>query len=99
MRADNDNNPISGSIRFSVEPRLVPPTKAARRLHLTLTEFEMKRAALHRSGFPLPCDITGNFDLHAIEAWQDRRSGLASPAVITAFNAADVFAARLAELG
>lgn len=98
MRADNDNNPIAGRIRFAVEPRLIPPTKAARRLHLTLSEFEAKREALCRSGFPSPCDITGNFDLRAIDAWQDQRSGFVSPAV-TASNAADVFAARLADFG
>ncbi|CAN7706427.1 hypothetical protein [Mesorhizobium sp. LjNodule214] len=98
MKPDNDNNPISGNIRFSVEPRLVPPTKAARRLHLTLSEFDAKREALYRSGFPAPCDITGNYDLHAIEAWQDNRSGLASPAVTTS-NAAGIFAARLAAIG
>ncbi len=43
------------SIRFPVEPRLVPVQKAARRLHLTEAEFREKLEALLRVGFPAAC--------------------------------------------
>jgi hypothetical protein len=95
----NDN--VQGAvIRFAVEPRLVTPQKAARRLHLSLTEFENRLLDLLKSGFPAPCDITGNFDLKAIDLWLDRRSGLdfterKSPAG-HARNASDVVWGRLA---
>ncbi|MCK0208356.1 hypothetical protein MWN33_09965 [Starkeya koreensis] len=69
-------NPAPNQIRFAVEPRLVPPTKAARRLHLTLAEFNLKREALYRAGFPQACSVTGHYDLVAIDAWLDRRSGV-----------------------
>jgi hypothetical protein len=38
-------------IRFSVEPRDVPPEKAARRLHVTLAEFTVMLPALMDRGF------------------------------------------------
>lgn len=69
------------SIRFSVEPRLVPAEKAARRLHLTPDDFRAKIEALRREGFPAAEPVTGNFDLVAIDAWLDRRAGLAGRAV------------------
>jgi hypothetical protein len=88
------------AIRFSVEPRLLPPVKAARRLHLTLTEFDDKLAVLLDAGFPGACPITGYYDSHAIEAWQDRRSGLAGTVVASAaLNADDVVMRRLAANG
>lgn len=95
LTAANDNTP--STIRFSVEPRLVPAQKAARRLHLTLSEFMGKSPALHRIGLPQPCPVTGHYDLHAIDAWLDRRAGLAGTP--KARDAADGFAERLAALG
>lgn len=80
MRAANDNFPRGESIRFRVEPRLVPPWKAARRLHLTLPDFQSKLRALINHGFPYPCPITGHFDLVAIDTWLDGIAGLASAA-------------------
>lgn len=62
-------------VRYVVEPRLVPPTKAARRLHLTLPEFRNHLPALRKDGFPAACSITGHFDLKAIDAWLDKRAG------------------------
>lgn len=38
-------------IRFPVEPRDVPPEKAARRLHVTLAEFTVMLPALMDRGF------------------------------------------------
>lgn len=77
MRASNDNMPAPNQIRFIVEPRLIPSTKAARRLHLTLAEFNLKREALYRAGFPQACSVTGHYDIKAIDEWLDRRSGVA----------------------
>ena len=65
------------AIRFPVEPRDVPPNKAARRLHMTLIAFETALPRLTARGFPRADPDTGNYDLKAIDAWMDRRSGLA----------------------
>lgn len=70
--------PAANSVRFPVEPRDVPPAKAARRLHLTLAEFDEMRPRLVRRGFPSPDPDTGMYDLKAIDEWMDRRSGIAS---------------------
>lgn len=67
------------AIRFPVEPRDVPPEKAARRLHLSLPEFEIARARLERRGFPAPDPDTGMYDLKAIDAWMDARHHLTAP--------------------
>jgi len=57
---------------------MVPPQMAARRLGLTLVQFREAREALCRDGMPVPCPVTGYYDLVAIDAWVDRRSGLAA---------------------
>lgn len=44
---------------------------------LSEARFAELLPALHHRGFPFPDETTGNFDLAAITAWQDRRSGLA----------------------
>ncbi len=90
--------PQSSSVRFPVQPRLVPPIKAARYLHLTLAEFSSLLPALQMQGFPKACPITGNYDLVAIDAWQDRRSGLAGGGS-GAQSSAEIAKARLASLG
>ncbi|GAB4072684.1 hypothetical protein KHC28_00755 [Ancylobacter sonchi] len=66
-------------VRFPIDPRDVPASKAARRLHLTIDEFEAKLPALMNRGFPLPDPTTGMFDLKAIDAWMDKRSHLTAP--------------------
>jgi hypothetical protein len=93
----NDNH-RGASIRFPVEPRLVPPQKAARRLHLTEPDFLAKLVALQHIGFPGACPVTGHYDLLAIDAWLDRRAGLGAASGV-AVNARDVFEERLASLG
>jgi hypothetical protein len=60
-------------VRFSVEPRDVPAVKAARRLHLTLHEFEEMKNELFGRGFPHPDSTTGMYDLVAIDRWMDGR--------------------------
>lgn len=61
--------------RYQVEPRLISPEKAARRLGLSLGAFEGRLPLLERDGFPKAHPIIGNYDIQAIDAW------------ITAFNA------------
>lgn len=97
MRAANDNGLVAGGIRFRVEPRLVPKTKAARRLHLTPHEFDARLLRLIASGFPEPCPVIGHFDLVAIDRWLDRSSGLAAPAA--SYDPSVGFEDRLARLG
>jgi len=65
--------PRSASIRFRVDPRDVPPEKAARRLHLTPDDFRAKLPALLARGFPQPDPTTGMFDLAAIDQWMTAR--------------------------
>ena len=67
----------ASAVRFRVDPRDVPPVKAARLLGLTLPIFESTLPRLRSRGFPMPDPDTGNYDLKAIEAWMDWRSGLA----------------------
>ena len=92
--------PRPSSIRFPVEPRDVPAEKAARRLHLTRAQFDEVLPELYTRGFPRPDPTTGMYDLKAIDAWQDARSGLA-PALTEAAmprNAADCFRERASRL-
>lgn len=100
MTPANDNAPTGASIRFVVEPRLIPQQKAARRLHLTSSEFEAKRPALARAGFPKACPITGHFDLKAIDAWLDRQAGLTAALGSTSVSdMTQIVSQRLAALG
>ncbi|AMJ59925.1 hypothetical protein AXW83_06120 [Bosea sp. PAMC 26642] len=66
--------PRSCRVRFSVDPRDVPPAKAARRLHLTIDEFEALLPQLVKRGFPTADADTGNYDLKRIDEWMDNRS-------------------------
>jgi hypothetical protein len=66
--------PISASkIRYRVDPGDVPLEKAARRLHLTPSEFSEKLPNLLARGFPPADPDTGMFDLDAIDLWRRRR--------------------------
>lgn len=66
----------ASNIRFPVQPRMLPLEKVARWLHLTPDEFRAGLPALRMAGFPEACPVTGHYDRKALEAWQDRRSGL-----------------------
>jgi hypothetical protein len=68
----------SNRIRFPVDPRDVPAEKAARRLHLTPSEFHTKLPALLARGFPQPDPTTGMFDLTAIDEWMTARHNAAA---------------------
>lgn len=70
---------VGVSIRSKVEPRDVPPVKAARRLGLTLPEFELVNDSLLRRGFPRPDPTTGLYDLVKIENWMDARDLTIAP--------------------
>jgi hypothetical protein len=70
------SRPAPPPIRHRVEPRDVPASKAARRLHLTLEQFREKLPELHRRGFPTPDPTTGMFFLPAIDKWMEARHGL-----------------------
>ena len=98
MKAANDNGITSNSVRFRVDPRMVPASKAARRLGLTLSEFVQKLPALRGAGLPQANPITGLYDLKAMELWMDRVSGLA-PSAVDEADPREGFEARLARLG
>jgi hypothetical protein len=87
------------SPRFKVEPRDVPPAVAARLLGLTEERFLSCLPDLMARGFPAPDDTTGNYDLKAVNAWQDRRSGFGVAAAQAAKDAQTVVASRLGGLG
>ena len=70
---------VGASLRYRIDPRDVPASKAARRLGLTVVEFNRLKPDLFARGFPKPDPTTGNYDLKAVDAWQDARSGLAAP--------------------
>lgn len=65
-------------IRMRVDPRLVAPEKAARRLGLTLAAFEAMRAELEARGFPRPMPVVGHYALEAVDRWIDEKAGLVS---------------------
>jgi hypothetical protein len=99
MRAPANDNVKGASVRFTVDPRYVPPQKAARRMHLTAPEFTDALPKLLLAGFPAPCPITGHFDLHAMDTWMDRRAGIVQFATVAANDVGNIVSARLAALG
>jgi hypothetical protein len=86
-------------MRFKLPPGGdVPPTVAARRLGLSLAQFEAALPQLQRRSppFPSPDPTTGNFDLEAIDEWRRARYPhlfLTTPQ--TARDARDVVKQRL----
>jgi hypothetical protein len=62
-------------VRFKTSPRDVPPVEAAKRLGLSLDAFLNSLPDLRERGFPEPDSTTGHYDLKAVDAWMDRRSG------------------------
>jgi hypothetical protein len=90
------NAPSADKIRFRVTPRYVPPIKAARRLHLTLEQFELKKGELFARQFPRPDPTTGMYDLCRIDQWMDDRDG--STGHSKPRDAREVIGGRLARL-
>jgi hypothetical protein len=81
-------------IRYRVDPRDVPTNKVARRLHLTMREFDKNKDELFRRGFPRPDPTTGHYDLAAVDRWMDSRHQTKADKLR---DARDVVASRLAE--
>jgi hypothetical protein len=85
---------VSG-IRFRIEPRDIPPEKAARRLGLTMEQFEHLLPRLLSRGFPASDPDTGNYDLDAIDAWRAARHRRLLPAEPAQEHASGRVRARL----
>ena len=66
----------AATIRFPIDPRLVPPVKVARRLGVTFAAFMERLPELERAGFPKPDPVLGNYCLEAVDGWIDRWAGL-----------------------
>ena len=102
VELDYPSMPTAPQVRYRVDPRDVPAEKAARRLHLTPTQFEAKLQELQVRGFPAPDPTTGMYDLCAIDAWMDARSNLPRQEGLTAArgarNAREVFDDRARRL-
>jgi hypothetical protein len=87
-------------MRVRVEPRDVPREAAARRLGLSLGEFDAHYDNLVARGFPAADPDTGNFDLHAIDRWCDARHPhlFGGSAMMQARDARSVVADRIAKM-
>jgi hypothetical protein len=64
---------MTNRMRFRVEPRDVPPQLAARRLGMSIEQFNAALPNLIARGFPKPDPDSGNIDLSAIDRWCDAR--------------------------
>ncbi len=60
--------------RTHILPGDIHPGAAARRMGMTLAEFELVLPRLLSRGFPAADRDTGMFDLDAIDAWRRRRN-------------------------
>ena len=87
--------PQPNKVRFRVDPRGISREKAARRLGIDVTHFDLIEDDLYAQGFPRADPLTGMWDLKAIDAWMDARSGIGSTAATGPLNAQDVFTERL----
>lgn len=87
------------TIRFHVEPRDVPPEKAARRIGLTMERFQELLPRLLSRGFPVSDPDTGNYDLDAIDAWRAARHRPILPATPSPAHPSGLVAARLERMG
>lgn len=87
------------TIRFSVEPRDIPADKAARRLGLTMEQFEALLPRLLSRGFPPSDPDTGNYDLDAIDAWRANRHRRILPSAPSMEQGSGLVASRLERLG
>lgn len=86
------------SIRFHVEPRDVPPEKAARRLGLTTEQFADLLPRLLSRGFPSSDPDTGNYDLDAIDEWRASRHKPVLPGNAKPAHNPGLVAARLEKM-
>lgn len=86
--------------RTHVQPGDVHPGAAARRMGMTITEFEAVLPRLVARGFPAADRDTGMYDLDAIDAWRRKRNpqlfGLTGDVGLR--NAKDVVSDRLSRI-
>ena len=61
-------------VRARIQPGDIPPPAAAKRMGMTLAEFELVLPRLLARGFPGADRDTGMYDLDAIDAWRRRRN-------------------------
>ena len=61
-------------MRFHVQPRCAPSHIAARKIGLTLVQFEAMLPELRKQRFPEPDPVTGNYDLEAIDRYIEARN-------------------------
>lgn len=87
------------SLRFQVDPRDVPPEKAARRLGLTMEAFGTLLPRLLGRGFPPSDPDTGNYDLDAIDAWRAARHRRLLSAPALSEHPTGLVASRLERMG
>lgn len=69
----DDQRPVPSAVRFRVDPGDVPAEKVARRLHLTLSQFNQMPPELLARGFPKADPDSGMLDLDEIDRWRARR--------------------------
>ncbi|MCJ2125553.1 hypothetical protein [Methylobacterium sp. J-077] len=62
--------PRAPDVRFSVDPADIPAEKVARRMHLTIAQFEACKVRLFTRGFPRPDPDTGMYCLEAVDRWR-----------------------------
>lgn len=87
------------ALRFQVEPRDVPPEKAARRLGLSMEHFEALLPRLLSRGFPPSDPDTGNYDLDAIDEWRAKRHRRQLPKLVEPAQPTGIVASRLERAG
>jgi hypothetical protein len=87
-------------MRIRIEPRDVPAAIAARRLGMSLVEFNTLLPNLIARGFPDPDRDTGNFDMVAIDRWCDARHPhlFGGEALIEARDASMIAKDRIAKM-
>jgi len=65
--------PRAPDVRFSVDPADIPAEKVARRMHLTIVQFDACKVRLFTRGFPRPDPDTGMYCLEAVDRWRLQR--------------------------
>ena len=67
----------SAKPKYTPTPRILNARQVAIRLGMSESGFVNRRPGLETRGFPQRDDFLQGWDANAIEAWLDRRSGLA----------------------
>jgi hypothetical protein len=67
----------------------VPKAVVARRLGLTVKDFDSCRLELEKRGFPEPDQTTGRYCIEAVDRWRLRRHSRLFPELTSAVHAVD----------